>query len=183
MCHFTWPRDRILESISKHKKYFLSPPSDDRLEMDVSSERATLHREWLRNALYSKHQPSPDVLSFVPNASNNIQRSENCKTRTDIAIMADVHFVKCFTPAAEFWKLNAKIRTTQHFMFKIQNKVILVSILGQFLNVLAFNYSNYHSLSRTLSWVIMTLVVTQTQSAWQYRSFMWWSHDTGCVKF
>ena len=27
------------------------------------------------------------------------------------------------------------------------------------------------------------LVVTQTQSAWQYRSFIWWSHDTGCVKF
>ena len=126
--------------------FFLSPPSDDRLEMDVSSERATLDREWLRNALYSKHQPSPDVLSFVPNASNNIQRSENCKTRTDIAIMADVHFVKCFTPAAKFWKLNAKIRTTQHFMFKIQNKVILVSIMGQFLNVLAFNYSNYHSI-------------------------------------
>ena len=79
--------------------------------MDVSSERATLHREWLRNALYSKHQPSPDVLSFVPNASNNIQRSENCKTRTAIAIMADVHFVKCFTPAAEFKTLPKAQRT------------------------------------------------------------------------
>ena len=44
-------------------------------------------------------------------------------------------------------------QTTQHFMFKIQNKIILVSIMGQFLNVLAFNYSNYHSLSKTLSWV------------------------------
>ena len=112
MCHYTWPRDQILDSISKHKKYvFLSPPSGDRLEMDVSSERATLHREWLRNALYSKHQPSPDVLSFVPNASNNIQRSENCKTRTAIAIMADVHFVKCFTPAAEFKTLPKAQRT------------------------------------------------------------------------
>ena len=60
--------------ISLVVSYLSTSRVGDRLKMDVSSERATLRRELHRNALYSKQEPSPDVLSFVSNISNKSKR-------------------------------------------------------------------------------------------------------------